>query len=242
MLRPREGRPGARTALVCAGILLLRFGLGSPIPGRETPAAAAEPPNGIGISVQPPVLWIPDVKPGVEVPLPAPITVRNNGTAPMACTIEPMSASSLGMRSMPGYVDIPNPSWCRPEHDTLDLAAGEAKSVTVWLSIPDAPCNYDRHWCAAFSVKTAGRGIFGAVAYPYVYVETASENDLLRPPKAIGDARALSPESPRGADASSAASRASMTAAGGCLMVRPGVLDAGDVGIGGRASAGSVWR
>jgi hypothetical protein len=144
---------------------------------------------------------------------------------------------------MPGYVDLPDGSWCRLECDTLTLAAGEARPVTVSLLVPDDRCHYNRHWCAAFSVRTMGEGTLGAAVYPYVYLETVSDSEQVRPPKATGDARALSPESPRGTDASLLNSDLTTdleSEPSGCLIVTPGILDAGDVPAGCTADAGIV--
>jgi hypothetical protein len=237
--------PYAHARFLCAGVTLLSMCLVSQWVAVGTTCAAtkADSPARIGISVQPPVMWIPDVIPGHEALLPAPITVKNGGTGPITLRVEPIPASSLGVKSPPGYTDIPNPSWCRLDRDVLTLAAGEAKSVIVRLLVPDDPCHYNCHWCVAFSVRAAGDGTFGAAVYPYVYVDTASSADPIRPPKAPGDARALSPESPRGTDAVSrelSSTTGRKSGARGCLIVTPGVLDAGDVPIATTVKAGSI--
>jgi hypothetical protein len=188
-------------------------------------------------------VWIPDVKPGHEVEFPAPITVKNGGAGSVTCKIAPIPAVALGIKSMPGYVDIPDPTWCRLESDTLTLDAGESKSVSVSLLVPDEPCYYNRHWIVAFAVRTAGGGAVGAAVFPYVYIETASGTEPIRPPEATGGARALSPDSPRGTDARANAPGASTRTASeipGCLKITPGTLDAGDVPSGRSKKAGSV--
>jgi hypothetical protein len=234
--------PGA--ALLCLGALSLHFGAPSqPLTLLRLSACAAQEQSRIGISVQPPVLWIVDVPPGREVSLPAPITIENKGSEPITCVVEPILTSTLGIGLAHGYVDIPDPTWCRPERGTITLAAGEAKSVDVMLLVPDDPCHYNRHWCVAFSVRTSSGGMLGAAAYPYAYVETASLVEPVRPPEATGDARALSPKSPRGTDPGLVTSGAKPTqtpSRAGCLVVTPGILEAGDVPVGSSSTAGSV--
>jgi hypothetical protein len=231
--------------LVCAGSVLLCLSLVSAWPATRpsSATAAVEPQTSVGISVQPPVLWIPDVKPGHEIEFPAPLTVKNRGTGSVTCKIVPIPADPLGIRSMPGYVDIPDPSWCSLERDAITLDAGEAKSVLIRLLVPDDPCYYNRHWVLAFSVRTTGGGTLGAAVYPYMYIETASGTEPIRPPDATGEARALSPESPRGTDAGSSVPGVSTrpaSATRGCLIITPGTLDAGDVPTGRAKEAGSV--
>lgn len=241
-LRARMLRPGA--VLLCLSTLPPHLGAPlQPLTPLLPSACAAQEPSRIGISVQPPVLWVPDVPPGREVSLPAPITVENRGSEPITCIVEPILTSTLGIRLGRGYVDIPDPTWCKPEPGTITLAAGEARAVDVTLLVPDDPCHYNRHWCVAFSVRTSSGGMLGAAAYPYAYVETVSLVEPVRPPEATGDARALSPKSPRGTAPGSMTSGAEPPETHprwGCLVVTPGILEAGDVPIGSSSTAGSV--
>jgi hypothetical protein len=238
----RPPRAPVRPALLAALHLCLGTAFLSGMVG-ESFATASEGPARTGIRVQPPMMCAPDIKPGREVALPAPITVENRGSEKIFCDIEPIAPSSLGMRSMPGYADLPDPSWCKPEQGTVTLAPGEAKSIAVRLLVPDEPCNYNRHWCVAFSIQSTGEGTLGIAAYPYAYLETASSKETIRPPEPAGETRAQPPATPRGTGSGFAARLPAADDADGgqgCAIITPGILDAGDVPVGSSSEAGFV--
>lgn len=202
----------------------------------------------VGLRVHPPVMHVSMVPPGTDFRLRAPITIENTGSRPVRCRIEPIQPSTIGIRYMRGYTDIPDPSWCRPSVGDLYLEPHEAISVPVTMTVPSGPCQTNRSWCVAFSIQTVGAASLGAAAYPYAYVETTIEENSPRPPNTATGDRAQSAESGRGAGTESVAGAGGRRYGdgdggrrpGACLHVTPGYLDAGDVSAGETASAGSI--
>lgn len=200
----------------------------------------------VGLRVHPPVMLIRDVAPGMEVVLPVPITVENSGAGAVSFTISPIAPSSIGIRTMRGYTDIPEPTWCAPGERSLTLGPGESRSVPVSVFVPAEECCENRSWCAVVSVQTEGTGTLGAAAYPYIYIETKNIQRPSRPSSEADGARALPEDSPRRTGIPEAEESGA-----GCLRIevqpqRAGespqgaVLDAGDVPAGKTGFAGGV--
>jgi hypothetical protein len=219
----------------------------------------------VGLRVHPPVAWLPAASPGTDVTLPAPITIENCGAHPVRCSIEPIQPSSIGIRYMSGYSDIPDPSWCRVELEALALRPGESRSIEIVLSIPQGACNFNKCWCVAFSIQSDGGSSVGAAAYPYVYIETQNQVGVTRPSEMTGGTRAQPPDLPRGTgtpqktpdelsrvdaaagtaprqpgEGTAAAAPADAPTRRGCVTVDRASIDAGDVPAGATASAGAV--
>ncbi len=204
----------------------------------------AERPH-VGLRVHPPVMRISDVVPGTEVELLAPVTVENGGRRTIRCSLTPIPPSNIGMRKMPGFVDIPDASWCAPAEGTLELRPGEHRSVPVTLSVPAGECYANKCWCVALSVQTIGGAPLSAAVYPYIYIETTSQPQVSRPPPAADGTRAL-PEDPL---SGMVVDRVTGPAGNGsepehpplgCLVFSSNYLDGGDVPAGATASAGSI--
>jgi hypothetical protein len=218
----------------------------------------------VGLRVHPPVAWLPAVVPGTDVALPAPITIENCGSHPIRCSIAPIKPSTIGIRYMSGYSDIPDPAWCRVEGEVLTLQPGECRSVGIILSIPQGRCNFNKSWCVALSIQSDGGSSLGAAAYPYVYIETRNQLGAARPSETADGTRALSPALPRGTgtpqktrpDAARASADAEVVARmgeeppasaashesrpPGCVTVDRANIDAGDVPAGAAAGAGAL--
>ncbi len=153
--------------------------------------------------------------------LPAPITIENGGARAIRCRIEPIKPSAVGIRYMTGYSDIPDPTWCKVETDTLALEPGESRAVPITLSVPRGCCNSNRCWCVAFSVQTIGGAPLAVAAYPYAYIETLPEDGASGTSETADAARVLPAEPPAG-----------------CVTVDRSSIDAGDVPAGTTARAG----
>jgi hypothetical protein len=268
MLTPRGARI-LRTSLAGLWLPALLPVLAAPhlVIGAQADAERA-PQAQVGLRVHPPVMLVRDVIPGEEAVTQAPITVENSGTRPIKCTVGSFAPSTIGMRTMRGYTDIPEPSWCTPAGCTLVLDPGESRSFPVSIMVPDERCYENRSWCVAFSVQTEGAGTLGAAAYPYIYIETTTKQDTPRPLSAADGARALPKDSPRGTGINLIEGRSEplpqedgatvrrtdpyprvkvetqraqqRPRSAGCLGISCGVLDAGDVAAGDTASAGTI--
>lgn len=220
----------------------------NPIERGRGDEGQSSPETQVGLRVHPPVMHVSRVSPGTDVQLPAPITIENTGSRPVRCRIEPIQPSTIGIRHMRGYTDIPDPSWCRPSVGDLYLKPHETISVPVTMTVPSGPCQANRFWCVAFSIQTVGAASLGVAAYPYAYVETTAEENRPRPPNTATGDRAQSAESGRGAGTEGVPGQRGQRYAdgdgglspGACLHVDPGFLDAGDVPAGETASAGSI--
>ncbi len=110
------------------------------------------------------------------------IRVTNNSDMGFTYLLKPERPSESGTEAT-GYFDFPEPDWCWFDQDTLEVEAGEEKTVRFFFRIPDSVAYYNRHWLIAIAVTplstTSGEQSSIALgAYLLYRIETESKSGI----------------------------------------------------------------
>lgn len=139
---------------------------------------------GVGISVSPGTFIIQDIPVGVryDITSQAGYRIKIGATSsPGYYIITPRRPSDDGTRAT-GYYDFPNPEWFHTEYCTIYVAPDTAGHTAMWISLPDDPGLYNRHFLLGVDVSPMienTRGMIAVGAYLLFRFETEPKEDVV---------------------------------------------------------------
>ncbi len=133
--------------------------------------------NGVGISISPGTFLIQDVPLGVEYDITANqgYVIRLSNVSPSAVYILTPRRPSEDNTRATGYYDFPEPSWFHTGQDTLVISAHGYAQTQMWLTMPDDPSLYNRHFLLGVDVSPtieSSKGLLSVGAYLLYRFET----------------------------------------------------------------------
>ena len=133
-----------------------------------------------GLAVSPGGLMIQDVPLGEVVDVHAVsrtgLTIYNRDNAPHTYTLSAHKPSMVGNRRWEkGYLEIPDPGWCRFDKEEVTIQANGRAFVKIYIEIPDKETYRNQHWVVALGVlgKSGPGAGFALGVYVRMQIETA---------------------------------------------------------------------
>lgn len=77
-----------------------------------------------------------------------------------------------------GYLEIPDPTWCRFEQEEITVEANSNACARFYLTLPDSERYYNQHWVVTLGVSgKPGSGAIGVAINVRAQIETQSKPD-----------------------------------------------------------------
>lgn len=180
MRRPTTKRLWVTLLVGLAGFLAIP-GLGA----DERPDRA----RGVGLSVAPGGLAIQHVTPGQTYDLAqrsgVVLRISNHDSRPRTYRLSANKPSAVGNRKwIPGYLEIPDPTWFWFEQDEITVQPESDGSVKMYLKVPEGEQYDNQHWTVSIGVQGVSQPgeMLALAAYPRYQVETESKQDIAAVP------------------------------------------------------------